>query len=85
MRSSSKRFIWIDLAHVHTCKKTKNTVCYALAVSCALELKNLSYVLFIKYFVAKHDYDSDVGIDESVLLPQLRQQALLIPWKENNI
>ena len=25
------------------------------------------------------------GIDESVLLPQLRQEALLIPWKEDNI
>ena len=62
VRSSSKRFIWIDLAHVHTCKKTKNTVYYALKVSCVLELKNLSYVLFIKYFVAKHDYDSNAQI-----------------------
>ena len=26
---------------------------------------------------------ADDGIDESVLLPQLCQQALLIPWKEN--
>ena len=30
-------------------------------------------------------YPTDDGIDESVILPQLRQQALLIPWKENNI
>ena len=27
----------------------------------------------------------DGGIDESILLPQLRQQILLIPWKGNNI